>query len=75
MLQRAKQKPLNAHYVLTEKTVGLLCALTGIRQRLPLEGEKSVSNCHVQSLHRTILLSDTDALSGTFQKVLGLPPS
>lgn len=55
--------------------MGLLCALTGIRQRLPLEGEMSVSNRQVQSLSCTIFPSDVDALSGTFQKVLSLPPS
>lgn len=49
--------------------------LTAIAQRLPLEGEKSVSNCQVQRLDGTILPSDIDALSGTFQKVLSLPPS
>lgn len=38
MLQMKGQRPPNALY--TEQTVGLLCALTAIRQRRPLVGRK-----------------------------------
>lgn len=51
-----------------ETQEGPFCALSATRLRLPL-----TLNRRVQGLHRTMLPSDMDALSGTFHKALSRP--